>query len=98
MLQLQIEILRAKHVLVPADLVERVEFKKGIQYAENGDYTAAGSASFVLYDKLPENYVNLRVDAEGEYRVTAAGSVAIGDGTLLAAVAQEGGDGALLIE
>ena len=80
--------------LLMADLVERVEFKKGIQYAENGDYTAAGSASFVLYDKLPENYVNLRVDAEGEYRVTAAGSVAIGDGTLLAAVAQEGGDGA----
>ena len=40
--------------LLMADLVERVEFKKGVQYAENGDYTSAGSASFVLYDKLPE--------------------------------------------
>lgn len=79
--------------LLMADLVERVEFKKGIQYAENGDYTAAGSASFVLYDKLPDNYVNLRLDAEGEYRVTAAGSFDIGEGTLLAALAQEGGDG-----
>ncbi len=76
-----------------AELVERVEFKKGIQYAENGDYTAAGSASFVLYDKLPDNYVQLRADAEGEYRVSAAGSWDVGDGTLLAAVSHEGGDG-----
>ena len=36
-----------------ADLVERVEFKKGLQYAENGDYSLAGSASFVLDDRLP---------------------------------------------
>ena len=77
-----------------ADLVERVEFKKGIQYAENGDYTAAGSASFVLYDKLPENFVQLRVDEEGEYRVSAAGSWDIGEGTLLAAASHDGGDGA----
>ncbi|HOZ27029.1 MAG TPA: TonB-dependent receptor [Hyphomonadaceae bacterium] len=77
-----------------AELVERVEFKKGIQYAENGDYTAAGSASFVLYDKLPENYVQLRIDEEGEYRVSAAGSWDIGEGTLLAAASHEGGDGA----
>lgn len=77
-----------------ADLVERVEFKKGIQYAENGDYTAAGSASFVLYDKLPENYVQLRIDEEGEYRVSAAGSWDVGEGTFLAAASHEGGDGA----
>jgi hypothetical protein len=76
-----------------ADLVERVEFKKGVQYAENGDFTSAGSASFVLYDKLPENYAQLRIDAEGEYRVTAAGSWDVGEGTLLAAAAHEGGDG-----
>ncbi|MDP3736504.1 MAG: TonB-dependent receptor [Hyphomonadaceae bacterium] len=76
-----------------ADLVERVEFKKGIQYAENGDYTSAGSASFVLYDKLPANYVGLRIDGEGEYRATVAGSWDVGEGTLLAAVAHEGGDG-----
>src|SRR5690606_25184022 len=76
-----------------ADLVERVEFKKGIQYAENGDYSAAGSASFVLYDRLPENYVQLRVDAEGEYRVSAAGSWDVGPGTLLLAGSHEGGDG-----
>ncbi len=75
-----------------ADLVERVEFKKGVQYADNGDYSSAGSASFVLYDKLPENYVQLRVDQD-EYRLSAAGSWDIGEGTLLAAVAHEGGDG-----
>ena len=79
--------------LLMADLVERVEFKKGVQYADNGDYTAAGSASFVLYDKLPNNYVQLRADAEGEYKVNAAGSWDIGEGTLLAAATHEGGDG-----
>ena len=79
--------------LLMADLVERVEFKKGVQYAENGDYTSAGSASFVLYDKLPENYVQLRLDPD-EYRLSAAGSWDIGDGTLLVAASHEGGDGA----
>ena len=79
--------------LLMADLVERIEFKKGVQYADNGDYTAAGSASFVLYDKLPDNYAQLRIDAEGEYKVNAAGSWDIGEGTLLAAATHEGGDG-----
>ena len=76
-----------------ADLVERVEFKKGVQYAENGDHSSAGSAAFVLYDRLPQNYVGLRVDAD-EYRVSAAGSWDIGQGTLLIAASHEGGDGA----
>jgi outer membrane receptor protein involved in Fe transport len=75
-----------------ADLVERVEFKKGVQYAENGDYSAAGSASFVLYDRLPNNYVQLRVD-EDEYAVSGGGTWDIGDGTLLVAAQHEGGDG-----
>jgi outer membrane cobalamin receptor len=75
-----------------AELVERVEFRKGVQYAENGDYTAAGSANFMLYDRLPENYVKARVDAD-EYTLSAAGSWDLGDGTLLAAASHEGGDG-----
>jgi outer membrane cobalamin receptor len=75
-----------------AELVERVEFRKGVQYAENGDYTAAGSASFMLYDRLPENYVKARVDAD-EYTLSAAGSWDLGDGTLLAAASHEVGDG-----
>ena len=79
--------------LLMADLVERVEFRKGVQYAENGDYTSAGSASFVLYDRLPQNYVQLRLDPD-EYRLSAAGSWDVGDGTLLVAASHEGGDGA----
>ena len=79
--------------LLMADLVERVEFRKGVQYADNGDYSSAGSASFILYDKLPENYIQARVDPD-EYRVSAAGSWDIGEGTLLVAASHEGGDGA----
>jgi hypothetical protein len=75
-----------------ADLVERVEFKKGVQYAENGDYSSAGSASFVLYDRLPNNYAQVQWD-EDEYMASAAGSVDLGPGTLLAAFSHEGGDG-----
>jgi hypothetical protein len=75
-----------------AELVERVEFRKGVQYAENGDYTAAGSASFMLYNRLPENYVKVGVDAD-EYTLSAAGSWDLGEGTLLAAASHEGGDG-----
>jgi outer membrane cobalamin receptor len=75
-----------------AELVERVEFRKGVQYAENGDYTAAGSASFVLYDRLPENDVKVRISHD-EFTLSAAGSWDLGDGTLLAAASHEGGDG-----
>src|SRR5690606_13302199 len=75
-----------------ADLVERVEFRKGVQYAENGDYSSAGSASFELYDRLPENYFQLRIDPD-EYAVSGGGSWRIGEGTLLFAAQHEGGDG-----
>ena len=75
-----------------AELVERVEFRKGVQYAENGDYTAAGSANFVLYDRLPENDVKARISHD-ELTLSAAGSWDLGDGTLLAAASHEGGDG-----
>ena len=75
-----------------ADLVERVEFKKGVQYAENGDFSSAGSASFILYDRLPQNYVQARVEPD-EYALSAAGSWNVGDGTLLVAATHEGGKG-----
>ncbi len=75
-----------------ADLVERVEFKKGVQYAENGDFSSAGSASFILYDRLPQNYVQARIEPD-EYAISAAGSWNIGDGTLLVAATHEGGEG-----
>ena len=78
--------------LLMADLVERVEFRKGVQYAENGDYSSAGSASFVLYDRLPDNYVAARIDPD-EYRLSAAGSWDIGEGSLLVAASHEAGDG-----
>lgn len=75
-----------------ADLVQRVEFKKGVQYAENGDFSSAGSAAFVLYDSLPETFAEVRIEPD-EYGLVAAGSWDIADGTFLAAVSHQGGDG-----
>jgi hypothetical protein len=74
------------------DLVERVSYLKGIHYAENGDYTSAGSASFMLYDRLPQSYIKLRAEPDA-YALSAAGSWTTGETDLLLAATHEGGDG-----
>lgn len=79
--------------LIP-EIVQSVEFRKGVHYAENGDYSAAGSASFTTYDVLSENFVQADITTDGEYRGLVAGSQELGDGAaILGALQYDGGDG-----
>ncbi len=79
--------------LIP-EIVQSVEFRKGVHYAQNGDYSAAGSASFTTYDRLRENFVQADITTDGEYRGLIAGSTELSDGgAILGAFQYDGGDG-----
>lgn len=67
------------------ELIETVEFHKGTYYAQNGDFSAAGSARFKTYDRLEDNYVEASVGNFGNRRVVAAGSFDTQDGSVLLA-------------
>lgn len=67
------------------EIVERVEFRKGPYFVDAGDFSAAGSAQFVTYDALPENFVEATGGENGFARLVAAGDVALGAGDLLLA-------------
>jgi hypothetical protein len=76
------------------EVIEKVQFYKGTGYAQNGDFSAAGSADFATYDKTPENYVELDASDDGDYRALIVGSTDVGeDGALLYAGEYEWGDG-----
>ncbi|WP_051277847.1 TonB-dependent receptor [Solimonas flava] len=69
--------------LIP-ELVEKVEYRKGPYFADAGDFSAAGTARFRTYDALPRSFAEATVGEYGHYRGLAAGSLALGGGTLLA--------------
>ncbi|WP_267389774.1 TonB-dependent receptor [Sphingomonas sp. GC_Shp_3] len=68
--------------LIP-ELVERIDYAKGPYSAEAGDFSAAGTVRFKTTDALPHPIAEATVGSYGYARALAAGSRAVGDGTLL---------------
>jgi hypothetical protein len=78
--------------LIP-ELVSGVQFRKGPYYAENGDFSSAGSANINYFNVLSRPIVSI---AGGNYdygRFLAAASPQVGRGNLLAAVEYERDNG-----
>jgi hypothetical protein len=71
--------------LIP-ELVQSVNVRKGPYFADLGDFASAGAIGIDYVNKLPKNIAELTVGSFGYRRGLAAGSTAVGDGTLLAAV------------
>jgi hypothetical protein len=71
--------------LIP-ELVSGVQFKKGPYFADEGDFSAAGSASINYVNRLDRPIVNLSAGGQGWGRMLAAASKKAGDGHLLAAL------------
>lgn len=71
--------------LIP-ELVERVDNAKGPYAADGGDFSAAGTVRFHTADALPRPIAEVTLGSFGYARALAAGSGAIGDGTLLLAL------------
>ena len=65
------------------ELINTVSFAKGPYRAENGDFATAGSAHLNTVDTLDVPFVSVEVGTSDYYRVVAAGSTKLGDGSLL---------------
>ena len=68
--------------LIP-ELVDRINYKKGPYYADEGDFASAGAAHLTLASKLRENTASLSVGENDYYRSVVTGSTALGAGNLV---------------
>ena len=71
--------------LIP-ELIQSVNVRKGPYFADVGDFGSAGAVGIDYINKLPKNIAELTFGSFGYRRALAAGSTAVGDGTLLAAI------------
>jgi hypothetical protein len=68
--------------LIP-ELVQRIQYKKGPYFADEGDFSSAGAADISYYTKLPQGIGSLTAGPNGYARALAANSSDAGPGTLL---------------
>src|SRR5471030_2245570 len=68
--------------LIP-ELVQRIDYKKGPYFADEGDFASAGAAHFRLADSLSQGLAEVTAGSYGYQRGVLADSVAALDGTLL---------------
>ena len=78
--------------LIP-ELVSGVQFRKGPYYAEDGDFSTAGSANINYVNALDRPILYASGGQDGWGRILGAVSPSIGDGHLLAAVEVNHNDG-----
>jgi outer membrane receptor protein involved in Fe transport len=64
------------------ELVDRINYKKGPYYAEEGDFASAGAAHMVLASKA-NNSASMTVGEHEYYRGTLTGSTPLGAGNLV---------------
>ncbi len=65
------------------ELVDRINYKKGPYYADEGDFASAGAAHMGLANKLKENTASVTVGEHQYYRANVTGSTPLGDGNLV---------------
>jgi hypothetical protein len=71
--------------LIP-ELVNRIDYKKGPYFAEEGDFASAGSAHMQLLNRMPSGLASVTFGTYGYQRYLLANSTAIADGDLLYAL------------
>ena len=75
------------------ELVNRISYKKGPYYADEGDFSSAGAAHIGLFDTLPRGIASLTLGAHGYGRALVANSGRVADGNLLYAIETAHNDG-----
>jgi outer membrane receptor protein involved in Fe transport len=68
--------------LIP-ELIDTLEYRKGPYYAEDGDFSSAGSVRIRYVDRLDRPFYQLTGGENGYARALLAGSTALGDRSLL---------------
>lgn len=71
------------------ELVQTIDFKKGVYYPDAGDFSSAGTARISLMDSLPAGIFKTEVGKDSYFRELVANSAPLGQGTLLYAVDAE---------
>jgi len=59
------------------ELVEKIDYRKGPYFAEDGDFSSAGSARIKYVDRLEHGLLNLTVGDNGYRRTVLAGSTSL---------------------
>jgi hypothetical protein len=67
------------------ELVDNLLVRKGPYWANEGDFSSAGAVHISYADRLEKNLVSVTGGSFGYWRGLAAGSIALGSGTLLGA-------------
>ena len=75
--------------LIP-ELVEKIDYRKGPYFAEDGDFSSAGSARIKYRDRLDHGILNLTVGGEGYRRLLLAGSTSLSALTGIGAATESG--------
>ena len=78
--------------LIP-ELVQRIDYRKGPYFAEEGDFASAGAARLRLYNKLPRGIASVTLGSNGYARTLLANSTDLGAGSLLYALEAGHNDG-----
>ena len=65
--------------------MQSVNVRKGPYFADQGDFASAGAVGIDYVNRLPKNLAEITFGSFGYRRGLAAGSTAVGEGTLLAA-------------
>ncbi len=68
------------------ELIQSVNVRKGPYYADVGDFGSAGAIAIDYINRLPKSILETTNGTFGYHRGLAAGSTAVGAGTLLAAI------------
>jgi hydrogenase/urease accessory protein HupE len=79
--------------LVIPELVEGVDYRKGVYFADVGDFSSAGAVDLRLRDSLDGTLVQLEGGRFGHARGVAASSAELGGGTLLGGLELATNDG-----
>ncbi len=66
--------------LIP-ELVEKIDYRKGPYFAEDGDFSSAGSARIRYRDRLDAGLLNLSAGSDGYRRLVLAGSTPLSTST-----------------
>jgi hypothetical protein len=78
--------------LIP-ELISRIDYRKGPYFAEDGDFSSAGTARIGYLNRLDRPLASLTLGQKGYQRLVGAGSTAAGPGTLLGALELNHNDG-----
>jgi len=78
--------------LIP-ELVSRIDYRKGPYFADDGDFSSAGSARIGYLERFDRPIATFSLGQNGYQRLVGAGSTAAGPGTLLGAVELNHNDG-----